>query len=87
MVERTCQTQVLFGILLLLQKVQWQAGIRRIEAITGEAAKNYFIDRSNEYAEIKKILNVQDPVKAVHSLKEENAELQKASTRVIKRQS
>ena len=60
------------------------SGIRRIEAITGEFAKNYFIDRSNEYAEIKKTLNAQNPVKAVSSLQEENAALQKQVQELLK---
>ncbi|MAO10752.1 MAG: alanine--tRNA ligase [Flavobacteriaceae bacterium] len=60
------------------------SGIRRIEAITGEFAKNYFIDRSNEYAEIKKTLNAQNPVKAVSSLQEENNALQKQVQELLK---
>lgn len=60
------------------------SGIRRIEAITGEFAKNYFIDRSNEYAEIKKTLNAQNPVKAVNSLQEENNALQKQVQELLK---
>ncbi|RFN59743.1 alanine--tRNA ligase [Marixanthomonas ophiurae] len=60
------------------------SGIRRIEAITGEFAKNYFIDRSNEYAEIKKTLNAQNPVKAVSNLQEENATLQKQIQELLK---
>ncbi|PVW17123.1 alanine--tRNA ligase [Marixanthomonas spongiae] len=60
------------------------SGIRRIEAITGEFAKNYFIDRSNDYAEIKKTLNAQNPVKAVNSLQEENAALQKQVQELLK---
>ncbi len=60
------------------------SGIRRIEAITGEFAKNYFIGRSNEYADIKKTLNAQNPVKAVNSLQEENAALQKQVQELLK---
>jgi|TARA_R100000479_G_scaffold21607_1_gene8273 alanyl-tRNA synthetase len=60
------------------------SGIRRIEAITGEFAKNYFIDRSNQYAEIKKTLNAQNPVKAVSSLQEENNALQKQVQELLK---
>src|SRR5690554_7378046 len=45
----------------------------RIEAITGDTAKQYFIDRSESFASIQKALNnVKDPVKAVESLQEEN---------------
>tara|TARA_R110000851_G_scaffold157058_1_gene299679 strand:+ start:52764 stop:55268 length:2505 start_codon:yes stop_codon:yes gene_type:complete len=60
------------------------SGIRRIEAITGDAAKNYFVDRSNDFAEIKKTLNAQNPVKAVSNLQEENAALQKQVQELLK---
>jgi alanyl-tRNA synthetase len=54
------------------------AGIRRIEAITGDAAKQFFIQRSHAFAEVQKALNnAQDPVKAVEHLKDEAAQLQK----------
>ncbi|UAB81525.1 alanine--tRNA ligase [Marixanthomonas sp. SCSIO 43207] len=61
------------------------SGIRRIEAITADAAKNYFIDRSNEYAAIQKTLNnAQNPIKAVASLQNENAALQKQIQELLK---
>src|SRR5690554_1178160 len=45
------------------------SGIRRIEAITGDAAKQYFIDRSESFSSIQKALNnAKDPVKAVEIL-------------------
>lgn len=61
------------------------SGIRRIEAITGDAAKQYFIDRSNAFAEVQKSLNnAQDPVKAISSLQEENNTLQKQVQQLLK---
>ena len=54
------------------------SGIRRIEAITGEAARNYFEEQSHILQEIKNGLkNANDPVKAVNSLQQENSELKK----------
>jgi alanyl-tRNA synthetase len=54
------------------------SGIRRIEAITGEAARNYFEEQSHILREIKNGLkNANDPVKAVNSLQQENSELKK----------
>ncbi len=54
------------------------SGIRRIEAITGEAARKYFEKQTNILEEIKSGLkNVNDPVKAINSLQEENAALKK----------
>ncbi|QQX75346.1 MULTISPECIES: alanine--tRNA ligase [Aequorivita] len=61
------------------------SGIRRIEAITGDAAKQYFIDRSESFALLQKALNnAQDPVKAVESLQEENSNLQKQIQQLLK---
>ncbi len=61
------------------------SGIRRIEAITGDAAKQYFIDRSESFAALQKALNnAQDPVKAVESLQEENSALQKQIQQLFK---
>ena len=54
------------------------SGIRRIEAITNEAARDFFAGQTEAFAELKAVLkNAQDPVKAVVSLQEENAELKK----------
>jgi alanyl-tRNA synthetase len=54
------------------------SGIRRIEAITNEAAKEYFTAQTQTFSEIKAVLkNAKDPVKAVVSLQEENADLKK----------
>ncbi|RMA57253.1 alanine--tRNA ligase [Ulvibacter antarcticus] len=61
------------------------SGIRRIEAITGDAAKQYFIDRSESYANLQKTLNnANDPVKAVEALQEENTSLQKQIQQLLK---
>ncbi|MCH2489400.1 MAG: alanine--tRNA ligase [Flavobacteriales bacterium] len=61
------------------------AGIRRIEAITGDAAKQYFIDRSESFSEVQKALNnAQDPIKAVTSLQEQNDQLQKQVQQLLK---
>lgn len=61
------------------------SGIRRIEAITGDAAKQYFIDRSESFASLQKALNnAKDPVKAVENLQEENSNLQKQIQQLLK---
>ncbi|MFT5103365.1 MAG: alanyl-tRNA synthetase [Candidatus Latescibacterota bacterium] len=61
------------------------SGIRRIEAITGDAAKKHFVDRSIAYASVQKSLNnAQDPVKAVVTLQEENSALQKQVQLLLK---
>ncbi len=54
------------------------SGIRRIEAITGEAAMQYFQEQASTLSEIKNGLkNSNDPIKAIQNLQEENNELKK----------
>jgi len=54
------------------------SGIRRIEAITNDAAKDYFTSETQNYNEVKTLLKGnQDPVKAITSLLDENAALRK----------
>ena len=54
------------------------AGIRRIEAITYDAVKDFYFDSNRTLFEIKDLLNnAQDLVKAVESLQTENAQLKK----------
>ena len=54
------------------------AGIRRIEAITNDAVKDFYFDNNRALFEIKDLLNnTKNPVKAVTELQEENAVLKK----------
>ncbi|SDK66137.1 alanyl-tRNA synthetase [Salinimicrobium catena] len=61
------------------------SGIRRIEAITSEAAKDYFVSQTEVYSEIRAVLkNPKDPVKAVMNLQDENTELKKQVEALLK---
>jgi alanyl-tRNA synthetase len=61
------------------------AGIRRIEAITGDAVKNYFAKQENTLSEIKEALkNPQDTIKSVLSLQDENTKLKKQVEQLLK---
>lgn len=61
------------------------AGIRRIEAITSDVVKEYFFDSNQSLEDIKEVLgNAQDPIKAVSSLQQENAELKKQVAQLLK---
>ena len=61
------------------------AGIRRIEAITGEFAKDFFISNSNKFKEIKKVLqNTKDPLKSIVTIQEENSDLKKQIQTLLK---
>lgn len=54
------------------------AGIRRIEAITNDAVKDFYFENNRSYFEMKDLLNnAQEPVKALQSLQDENANLKK----------
>ncbi len=54
------------------------AGIRRIEAITNDAVKDFYFENNRSLFEIKDLLNkTKEPVKAVQNLQDENATLKK----------
>jgi alanyl-tRNA synthetase len=61
------------------------AGIRRIEAITGDAVKNYFTQQETDLDAIKETLkNPQDTLKAVVALQDDNAKLKKQIEQLLK---
>lgn len=61
------------------------AGIRRIEAITSDAVKEFYFNNNRMLFEIKDLLkNAQDPVKSVASLQEENTALKKQVEQLLK---
>ncbi|MGL2966524.1 alanine--tRNA ligase [Flavobacterium sp. XGLA_31] len=61
------------------------AGIRRVEAITGEAVKKFFSQQEEMLASIKEILkNPQDTLKSVVSLQDDNAKLKKQVEQLLK---
>jgi alanyl-tRNA synthetase len=54
------------------------SGIRRIEAITNAAVRDYFLDQDKAYDKLKNALkNPSDVLKTVQSLQEENSRLRK----------
>ena len=59
------------------------AGVRRIEAITGEAVEQYLNDNLNQLGHIKEIVKGNDLVKAVESLAEQNQALKKEVERLM----
>ena len=61
------------------------AGIRRIEAITGDAVKAFYANQENTLSEIKEVLkNPQDVLKSVASLQDDNAKLKKQIEQLVK---
>ncbi|WP_033960862.1 alanine--tRNA ligase [Psychroserpens jangbogonensis] len=61
------------------------AGIRRIEAITNDAVKDFYFENNRAYFEMKDLLNnVKEPVKALVNLQEENSDLKKQIENLLK---
>ena len=61
------------------------AGIRRIEAITGDAVKEFYTNQENIISEIKEVLkNPQDVIKSVVSLQDDNTMLKKQLEQLVK---
>ena len=61
------------------------AGIRRIEAITGDAVKDFYKNQENTLAELKETLkNPQDILKSVASLQDDNAKLKKQIEQLLR---
>ncbi|WP_242202595.1 alanine--tRNA ligase [Aestuariivivens insulae] len=61
------------------------SGVRRIEAITRDAVKDFFIENNKAYFEMKDLLNnAKEPVKALQNLQEENADLKKQIEALLK---
>jgi alanyl-tRNA synthetase len=61
------------------------AGIRSIEAITGNAVKDFYVNQEKTLAEIKETLkNPQDILKSVASLQDDNAKLKKQIEQLLK---
>ncbi|GGK10162.1 alanine--tRNA ligase [Yeosuana aromativorans] len=61
------------------------AGIRRIEAITGDAVKDYFTENNKQFFEMKALLNnTKEPIKALQQLQDENDNLKKQIDNLLK---
>ena len=61
------------------------SGIRRIEAITNDAVKDFYTETSQQFSEIKALLNnTKKPVVALERLQEENNDLKKQIERLLK---
>lgn len=66
------------GHLKITQETSVASGIRRIEALTGQAAQDYVQDEEQALREIRRLLkNPQDVVQSIEMLQEENKELQR----------
>ncbi len=63
------------------------AGVRRIEAITSDAVKQFYEDKNRQIAQIKSVLKSSgNPVKSVEALQEENVQMKKTIEGLLKDQ-
>ena len=61
------------------------SGIRRIEAITGDATRDFYFENNRDFYEIKDLLkNPENPQKAISDLQEENTTLKKQIEGLLK---
>lgn len=61
------------------------SGIRRIEAITNDSAKEYYAKNNTSFEQVKLVLNnSSDPVKSISDLKSENSKLKKQIESLLK---
>lgn len=61
------------------------SGIRRIEAITSDAVKDFYFENNRAYFEMRDLLNnAKQPVKALQNLQEENTSLRKQIEGLLK---
>lgn len=72
------------GYFKIISESAVAAGVRRVEAITGEAAENYINEQNKLVHELKGLLkNPKDLTKSVESLLEENAKLKKELEKAV----
>jgi alanyl-tRNA synthetase len=72
----------MIGTCKILSEAATAAGVRRIEAITGVEAQNFFYNQLKEIKEIAAILKTSDPVKSLRQLVEEKNSLDKKIERL-----
>ncbi|GAL73196.1 alanyl-tRNA synthetase [Jejuia pallidilutea] len=61
------------------------AGIRRIEAITNKAVRDFYSENNRVYSKMKALLNnAKEPAKALKNLQDENAEIKKTNRGLVK---
>lgn len=73
------------GNFKILSEAATAAGVRRIEAITGVAAQNYFYDQLKSIKEIAAVLKTSDPVKALKQIVDDKNALEKKVERLENR--
>ncbi len=67
----------MIGVFTITAESAVAAGVRRIEALTGPAAIQYFADKVSQSKQVTELLKAKDPLKAIEKLMEDKAALEK----------
>ena len=67
----------MIGVFATVSESAVASGVRRIEALTGGAALNYFADKINQSRQITELLKASNPLKALEEIISENQKLKK----------
>lgn len=67
----------MIGVFAIVAEAAVAAGVRRIEALTGPAAIQYYAEKVSQSKQITELLKAKDPVKAIEKLMEDKAALEK----------
>jgi len=67
----------MIGVFAIHAESAVAAGVRRIEALTGPAAIQYYAEKVSQSKQITELLKAKDPVKAIEKLMEDKAALEK----------
>ncbi|MFN4285229.1 MAG: alanine--tRNA ligase [Lacibacter sp.] len=65
------------GLFAIRSESAVAAGVRRVEALTGEAAFTYLAEQNDQLQQIAQLLKAKEPLKAVEKLAQEKAALEK----------
>ncbi len=73
------------GFLKIISEGAVAAGIRRVEALTGESARQYLNEHLHTLDTVKQELkNAKDPIGAIRNLKDENSQLKKQIEELVR---
>jgi alanyl-tRNA synthetase len=67
----------MIGTFVLTVETAVAAGVRRIEALTGSSALQYYVDKTSQHKAIAELLKAKEPIKTIEKLIDDKAALEK----------